>query len=52
MGNGCHLLQRQIAFEVFHNVLDDRVELPAREYAVRPARQPLRACDIPDQVNG
>ena len=31
--DGSHLLQRQIASEIFHNVLDERAKLPARKYA-------------------
>jgi hypothetical protein len=35
IADGGHLRQRRIAFEIFHDVLDDRLELPARKYAVR-----------------
>jgi hypothetical protein len=31
MGDGSHLLQRQVASEIFHDVLNDRAELPARK---------------------
>ena len=51
INDGSHLLQRRTAFEIFHDVLDDHVELPARKYTVRRRRQPVRARDMTDQVN-
>src|SRR5260221_12264277 len=51
MNGGSHSLQRQTAFEIFHDVLDDRAELPARKYAVRRVRPP-RTRGMTDQVNG
>ena len=52
MNDGSHLLERGTAFEIFHDVLDDRAELPARKYAVRQSQQPVRTRGMTDQVNG
>jgi hypothetical protein len=38
MGDGSHLLQRQVAFEIFHDVLDDRAsERPKCWQVTRPS---------------
>ena len=42
MNDGSHLLERRTAFEIFHDVLDDRVELAARKHAVGLASQLAR----------
>ena len=52
MNDGSDLLQRRTSFEIFHDVLDDRAELPARKYAVRQSQQPVRTRGMTDQVNG
>src|ERR1700739_3873761 len=52
MSDGSHLLQRGTAFEIFHDVLDDRAELPVWKYAVCRGRQPMRTRGMTDQVNG
>src|SRR5260221_3706522 len=52
MRDGSHLLQRGAASEIFHDVLNDRPELPARKYAVRRDRKPARIRRMADQVNG
>ncbi len=52
MNDGSHLPQRQTAFEIFHDVLDDCAELPVRKYAVSRGRQPTRTRGMTDQVNG
>src|ERR1700751_5192962 len=52
MNDGTHLLQRRTAFEIFHDVLDDGAKVPARKYAVRRGRQPVRTRGMTDQVNG
>jgi hypothetical protein len=52
MGDGSHLLLRRTAFEIFHDELDDPVELPSGKCAVRRGGQPTRARDMTDQLNG
>src|SRR3984893_15890183 len=52
MGDGRHLLQRGIASEIFHDVLNDRVELSARKYSVCRGRKPARTRGMTNQVNG
>src|SRR3984893_15122959 len=49
--DGSHLLQCQIGAEIFHDVLDERAELPARKYAGNRGRQPMRTPDMTDQLN-
>ena len=48
MNNCSHLLQRRTASEIFHDVLDDGAELPARKYSVRRVRQPVRTHSMTD----
>src|SRR5258708_36070109 len=52
MRDGSHLLQRGAASEIFHDVLNDRPELPARKYAVRRDRKPARTRGMAAQGNG
>ena len=42
MNDGSHLFHRRVALEIFHDVLDDRVELAARKHAVGSASQLAR----------
>ena len=51
MGDGSHLLLRRTAFEIFHDVLDDPLELPLGKYAARRGRLPVPTSDMTDQVN-
>ena len=44
MSDGSHLLQRGTAFEIFHDVLDDRAELPVWKYAACRGRRPDGQC--------
>ena len=46
MHDGRHLFQRRTAFEIFHDVLNDRAELSVWEYTVR--RRRLGAGDMTD----
>jgi len=46
MGDGSHLFQRRTASQIFRDVLDDCVELPAPG---QPAGAPL---EVTDQANG
>jgi hypothetical protein len=52
MNDGSHLLQRQTASEIFHDVLDDGAKLPPRKYPVRRVRQPTGTRSMADQMNG
>src|ERR1700739_831503 len=47
-----HFLERRTAFEIFHNVLDDSVELVAWKYAIRRRLGPASTRNMTDQVNG
>jgi hypothetical protein len=51
MNDGSHLLERGTVFEIFHDVLDDRAELPVRKCPVRRGRQPVRARGMTNQLN-
>jgi hypothetical protein len=46
-----HSLRRRIALEIFHNVLDNSVELVTWKYAVCRRFQPAGTRNMPDQVN-
>ena len=47
-----HLRQGRIAFEIFHNVLNDPAELVVWKYTVRRGQLPIGTRDMADQVNG
>jgi hypothetical protein len=51
MGDGSHLLHRRTAFEIFHDILDDPLELSLGKYAARRGRLPVPTSDMTEQVN-